>query len=142
MQAIEKVTEISGKPAQVFGGSVIPAGGTTTMRIVGDLLETSSKLAYGLEQKVTYIRLENIDSVVVVAGRVWWLLYLGIATIWMLGLGLIGIIAFFMVKQYWIAVFSGSTAVALVYKRTENVDQFTKTLLERARQLGSQADSH
>ncbi|MDX2097014.1 MAG: hypothetical protein SFW36_04495 [Leptolyngbyaceae cyanobacterium bins.59] len=132
------VTEIVGRPGQVWGNVVVPAGGKASMRIDGDILRGTVALNLGLETKEIYTRIQKIDSVEVVEGRIWWLLILGIATIiWLVGI--VPIILFFVIKQQWIVVHSGSACLVLFHKNTNQAKQFSQTLLTMARQLNAPA---
>ncbi|PSB24022.1 hypothetical protein C7B82_28590 [Stenomitos frigidus ULC18] len=130
--------EIHGRPGQVWGSVVIPASGKATMRIVGDTLHTSTKTSYGLEKKEIHTRIQNIDAVEVVEGRLWWLLFLGIATLlWVIGI--VFIVLFFVLKQNWIVVHTPCSHLILFYKKSENVQGFCTNLLNLSRQLNAPA---
>lgn len=130
------VTEITGRPGQVWGNVVIPAGGKSSLRIVGDTLYGKTAVNFGLETKEIYTRIQKIDSVEVVEGRMWWLLGLGLLTlIWLIGI--VFIVLFFIVEQNWIVVHSGSATLILFHKNTDKAKQFTQNLLAVARQLNT-----
>lgn len=132
------VSEISGKPGQVWGNVVIPASGTATMKIVGDTLCTITRTSYGLEKREIHTRIQKIDSVELVEGRFWWLLILGIATaVWLIGI--IFIVLFFVFKQQWIVIHSPCSHLILFYNKNEDVQSFCKNLLALSRQLNSPA---
>jgi hypothetical protein len=108
------------------------------MRIVGDTLHTSTKTAYGLEKKETQTRIQNIDAVEVVEGRLWWLLWLGFSTlVW--GIGIVFIVLFFVLKQNWMVVHTPCSPLILFYKKAENVQGFCTNLLNLSRQLNAPA---
>jgi hypothetical protein len=106
---------------------MMPAGGKATMRIVGDTLHTSTKTAYGLEKKETQTRIQSIDSVEVVEGRLWWLLGLGFSTLLFWGLGLVFLVLFFVLKQNWMVVHTPGAPLILFYKKAEHVQDFCTT---------------
>lgn len=130
------VTEISGRPGQLWGNVVIPAGGKASLRIVGDTLHGKTAVNFGLETKEIYTRIQNIDSVEVVEGRIWWLLILGLVTVFWL-IGIVFLVLFFVVKQNWIVVHSGSATLILFQKNTDQAKQFSQNLLTVARQLNT-----
>lgn len=130
--------EINGRPGQVWGNFVSPASGKATMRIEGDMLRTITRTAYGLEKKEVHTRIQNIDSVELVEGRLWWLLFVGIFTlVWIIGI--VFIVLFFMLKQNWIVVHTPCANLILFYKKTENVQGFCTSLLNLTRQLNAPA---
>jgi hypothetical protein len=118
--------EIHGRPGQVWGSLVMPTSGKATMRIVGDTLHTSTENSYGLEKKETQTRIQNIDAVEVVEGRLWWLLCLGLSTlVW--GIGIVFIVLFFVLKQNWMVVHTPCSPLILFYKKADNVQAFAPT---------------
>lgn len=130
------ITEISGTPGQVWGNVAIPASGKTTMKIVGDVLQSNTASAYQLEKKVIYTRIQNIDSVELVEGRMWWLLTLGIFTLIYI-IGIAFIVAFFVYKRNWIVVHTNCSNLILFYKKTENAQDFCKNVLAISQQLNA-----
>ncbi len=58
LNSFRTITEINGTPGQVWGNVAIPASGKTTMKIVGDVLQSNTTSAYQLEKK------SNCSSVV------------------------------------------------------------------------------
>jgi hypothetical protein len=134
----QAMSEINGRPGQVWGSVIIPASGKATMRIVGDTLHTSTKTSYGLEKKETQTRIQNIDAVEVVEGRLWWLLFLGLSTlVW--GIGIVFIVLFFVLKQNWMVVHTPCSPLILFYKKSDNVQGFCTDLLNLSRQLNAPA---
>lgn len=134
----QSVAEINGRPGQVWGSVVIPASGKATMRIQGDTLYTITTTSYGLEKKEIQTRIQNIDSVEIVEGRLWWLLFLGIITLrWYIGV--IPIVLFFILKQNWVVIHTPCSHLILFYKKSENAQGFCSTLLNLSRQLNSPA---
>ena len=134
-----EVIELSGKPGQVWGNVVIPASGKTRFRIAGDIIQASSRLLFGLEKKKIYTRIQNVDSVELVEGRQWWLLWLGIPLLSIFGIGLVLIIAFFLIKRRWLVIYSQNAVLILFYDNddTERASQFSQILLDQARQLNN-----
>lgn len=131
-------SEIAGRPGQVWGAMVIPAGGKTTMRINGDILQTTTRMNLGLENKEILTLIQKIDSIEVTEGRIWWLLIVGIALLFFV-VGIIPIILFFVIKQKWIVVYSGSASLILFHKNTKNAREFADKLMAMARRLNSKA---
>ncbi|MEQ8970391.1 MAG: hypothetical protein RIE73_08345 [Coleofasciculus sp. C1-SOL-03] len=130
----QPVTEIKGKSGIIWGNVVVPASGRSkiTIKLLDDLLQTRIKLAYGLENKEIHTRLDDIGSIEIVEGRLWWLLWLGLATIWFY-LGIIFIVLFFLIKQRWIVIYTKSINLVVFYKEAENVEQFRTTILATLR---------
>lgn len=136
LNSTRTITEISGTPGQVWGNVAIPASGKTTMKIVGDVLQSNTTSAYQLEKKVIYTRIQNIDSVELVEGRMWWLLTLGIFTfVYIIGIAFI--VAFFVYKRNWIVVHTNCSNLILFYKKTENAQEFCKNVLAISQQLNA-----
>lgn len=133
------VREISGRPGQSWGSVVIPGNGKATMRIVEDVLYTNVQASFGLESKELQTRIQSIDTVELVEGRLWWLLWLGIPSIFAMGIGLILIIIFFLYKQRWIAVYGGNAVLVLFHTDKQRAREFTQTLLLLSRQLNGRA---
>lgn len=129
------VVEINGKPGQVWGNVVIPASGKSTIKIIGDVLHTNTTTTYDLEKKVIYTRIQNIDSIEIVEGRLWWLFFIGLATLFFYLIGVIFIIAFFAYKRNWIVIHTNCANLILFYKKTENAQEFCKNVLAISRQL-------
>jgi len=131
----QPVTEIKGKPGIIWGNVVVPASGRSkiTIKLLDDLLQTRVKLAYGLETKEIHTRLDDIGAIEIVEGRLWWLLWLGLATIWFYLIGIIFIILFFFIKQRWIVIHTKTVNLVVFYKKAENVEQFRTTVLAALR---------
>lgn len=131
----QPVTEIKGKPGIIWGNVVVPASGRSkiTIKLLDNLLQTRVKLAYGLENKEIHTRLDDIGSIEIVEGRLWWLLWLGLATIWFYLIGVIFIFLFFLIKQRWIVIYNKSINLVVFYKKAENVEQFRTTVLAALR---------
>lgn len=130
----QPVTEIKGKPGIIWGNVVVPASGRSkiTIKLLDDLLQTRMTLAYGLENKEIHTRLDDIGSIEIVEGRLWWLLWLGLATIGFY-IGIIFIVLFFLIKQRWIVIYTKSINLVVFYKEAENVEQFRTTILATLR---------
>ncbi|HAA28040.1 MAG TPA: hypothetical protein DCE56_10715 [Cyanobacteria bacterium UBA8553] len=134
-----EVIELNGKPGQVWGNVVIPASGKTRFRLTGDMIQASSRLFFGLEKKQIYTRIQSVDSVELVEGRQWWLLWLGIPLLSVVGIGLILIIAFLLIKRRWLVIYSQNAVLILFYESddTERASQFSQIILDQARQLNN-----
>lgn len=61
MQANQRITEITGKPGQVWGNVIVPSTGTITIKVVGDTLQAS--VQSGLETKNSWTRIQNVDCI-------------------------------------------------------------------------------
>jgi hypothetical protein len=121
----QPVTEIKGKPGIVWGNLVVPTGirSRITIKLAGDLLQSNVKLAFGLENKEIKTRVQDIGSIEVAEGRLWWLLWIGIATLHFL-IGVVFIVLFFVIKQRWLIIYTKSVNLIVFYERTESVEQF------------------
>jgi hypothetical protein len=135
------VMELSGKPGHAWGNMVIPTLGKTRFRMSGDMIQASSRLFFGLEKKQIHTRIQNVDSVELVQGRLWWLLWLGIPMLSLL-IGIVPIIAFFAIKRRWLTIYSQNAVLTLFYESedTERASQFSQMILDRARQLNKHSD--
>ncbi|MDY7015051.1 MAG: hypothetical protein SVX43_15940 [Cyanobacteriota bacterium] len=142
MKAVQPIKEIRGTPGEILGNIVIPTRGQVIMRLNGDLLQTQQRLAWGLEQQENHTRLSQITSISIVEGRIWWLLWLGFATL-VFYIGVIFIIAFFLVKQQWLVVYGGGETLILFFRQrdAEKVKLFRQTTLNFARHLSSSSFS-
>ncbi|EDX75457.1 hypothetical protein MC7420_1375 [Coleofasciculus chthonoplastes PCC 7420] len=131
----QPLTEIKGKPGIIWGNVVVPASGRSkiTIKLLDDLLQTRITLAYGLENKEIYTRLDDIGSIEIVEGRLWWLLWLGLATIGVYLIGIIFIVLFLFIKQRWIVIYAKSVNLVVFYNKAENVEQFRTTVLAALR---------
>jgi hypothetical protein len=138
MKTTPTIKEIRGTPGEIWGNIVIPTRGQVIMRLNGDLLQTQQRLAWGLEQQENYTRLSNLTSISITEGRIWWLLWLGFATL-AFYIGVIFIIAFFLVKPQWLVIHSGGETLILFFRQkdAEKVKLFRQTTLNLARQLSS-----
>ncbi|WP_072619155.1 hypothetical protein [Spirulina major] len=134
------VQEISGQPGKIAGAFVSPVGGQISLRVIDDHLRAQTKLAWGLETKEILIKCERIESVEVTDGRIWSLLWTGlgillVATVWesVMLFGVIFIVAFFLIKQRWLIVYSGRQTLILFFKESEmaNVRAFAQTLVAK-----------
>jgi len=131
----QPLTEIKGKPGIIWGNVVVPASGRSkiTIKLLDDLLQTRITLAYGLENKEIHTRLDDIGSIEIVEGRLWWLLWLGLATIGVYLIGVIFIVLFLFIKQRWIVIYTKSVNLVVFYKKAENVEPFRTTVLAALR---------
>ena len=136
---VKAVREITGRPGRSFGYIVVPASGKTTMRITGDILEAKSKTAYGLEQRESYTRIQRIETVEMIEGRIWWLLSIGVPLLAAYFVGVVPIIAFFLLKQKRLVVHDKSGNNFLFYKDSAKAKDFCQTLMLVSRQLNSKS---
>jgi hypothetical protein len=122
----QPVTEIKGKPGIIWGNLVVPTGirSRIAIKLTGDLLQSNVRLAFGLENKEIKTRVQDISSIEVAEGRLWWLLWIGIATLSLYLIGVIFIILFFVVKQRWLIIYTQSVKLVVFHKRVESVEQF------------------
>jgi hypothetical protein len=125
----QPVTEIKGRPGIVLGNLVVPTGvrSRITVKLVGDLLQSNVRLAFGLENKEIKTRVQDISSIEVAEGRLWWLLWIGVATLYLL-IGVIFIVLFFVVKQRWLIIYTNSVKLVVFHKRAESVEQFREAV--------------
>lgn len=138
------VQEISGQPGKIAGVFVTPMGGQITLRIVDDHLRAQMKLAWGLEGQEILIKSERIDSIQITEGRIWWLIWMGLSTlvlgnIWefFIGVGVLLIIAFFLIKQRWLIVYSGRQTLILFFKENQmsQVRTFAQSLMAKPQRM-------
>ncbi|MDJ0796940.1 MAG: hypothetical protein QNJ51_08885 [Calothrix sp. MO_167.B12] len=133
--------EINGRPGVVLGNFIVPASGRSKIKIivVGDLIKTNINLAYGLEKKEIFTPISEVQSIEIAEGRLWWLLGLGIFTLFAYFIGIIFIILFFIIKQRWVIIYTSSVSLILFHKKTESVEQFRQTVLKIRRQINTLA---
>lgn len=126
----EPVTEIKGRPGIIWGKLVVPTGvrSRITIKLIGNLLQSNVRLAFGLENKEIKTRLQDIGSIEIAEGRLWWLLWLGIPTLFPYFIGVIFIALFFLIKQRWLVIYTKSVNLIVFYKRGENIEQFRETV--------------
>lgn len=133
------IREMTGRPGQSWGYIVIPARGKVTMRIRGDVLDTTITTTYGLENRHLMTRIQRIETVEMIEGRLWWLLGIGIPLLFFFFLGLIPIVLFFFLKQKWLIVHNASGNLLLFYDDSQRANSFCQTLMAVARQLNSKS---
>lgn len=133
--------EINGRPGVIWGNLIVPASGRSKIKIkiVGDHLQTNVDLAYGLEKKEIITPIQEVKSIEIAQGRLWWLLILGLLTLFVYFIGVIFIVLFFLIKQRWIIIYTSSVHLILFYKNSESIEQFRTTVLSIKRQLNSPA---
>ena len=149
MRINQNIVEITGSPAKVWGNVLIPARGTISLKISGDILQGTVRT--GLEKKDSWTRIQRIDSVEISEAPIYPLLALGgsISFIFLRALfdasafGLlmlligIGLIVFaLMNKRRCLVIMSDRNTVAIfMNKPPETYQQFAINLLLIARQL-------
>jgi hypothetical protein len=143
------VREIEGKPGQSIGNFVAPANGKITMKLSGDLLETKIVMAHSLEQREIQTRIQCIETIEMVEGRLWWLLWISVTIVtgslgidyfdgaWIVAI--IPIIIFFVIKQKWLVVHNSSGNLVLFYKDSIKAKDFCNTLMALSRHLNQRA---
>jgi hypothetical protein len=126
----EPVTEIKGRPGIIWGKLVVPTGirSRITIKLIGNLLQSNVRLAFGLENKEIKTRLQDIGSIEIAEGRLWWLLWIGIPTLFPYLIGIIFIVLFFVIKQRWLVIYTKSVNLIVFYKRGENIEQFREAV--------------
>ncbi|MHC5746949.1 MAG: hypothetical protein ACYTXT_34720 [Nostoc sp.] len=131
--------EISGKPGLIWGNLIVPTAGRSKIRIkiAGDLLQSNIDSGYGLEKKDIQTRIQDIKSIEISSGPLAWLLVIGIATLFLYGLGIIFIILYFFIKQQWLIIYTSTLSIIVFYKKPEDVEQFRSTVLALAHQINS-----
>ncbi|WP_017303831.1 hypothetical protein [Spirulina subsalsa] len=130
----QPLTKIQGTLGTSVGSLIVPRWGTITLELQGHLLYSQQESIFALESTKSYTVLSKIDSVEIVSGRIWWLLWLGLITSFLL-LGILFIIAFFLIKQEWLLIVSGRTTYVLFFRRNnrQNIQQFAQNLLTQIR---------
>lgn len=148
--SLNTTRELKGKPGQNWlGPVVVPARGSMVLKINSTILEAKKISSFGLEQAEAFIRIQQIDTIEMVEGRLWWLLSLafffagayfnGGAFGMICALIAVGIVvAFFVVKQKWMVIRTGSTNVILFYKNSGLAKEFSSNLLAIACKLNTQ----
>ncbi|NEZ61995.1 hypothetical protein D0962_04265 [Leptolyngbyaceae cyanobacterium CCMR0082] len=111
------------------------------MRVVEDVLETNIATSYGLENRNIYTRIQRIETVEVIEGRLWWLLAVGVLLLPVYLLGIIPIVIFFLVKQKWLIVHNAGSNIILFYRDTKKAKDFCRTLMAVARKLNGKPPS-
>lgn len=76
MQANQKVIEIVGTPGKTWGNVIVPASGTVTLQITGDLIQATTQ--NGFEKTTSWTRIQNIDSIEIAEAPNYLLLLIGI----------------------------------------------------------------
>lgn len=151
MRTNQQVVDITGAPAQVWGNILIPARGTITLKITGDILQGTVKTT--LEKKESWTRIQNIDSIEILEAPIYALLFFGgflllsslstLAQSPVLGLILLLVDAAIIGwainnKRRCLAIYSHRNTVAMfVNKPPEIYQQFSKNVLAIARQLNA-----
>ncbi|MBD2057813.1 hypothetical protein H6F88_17605 [Oculatella sp. FACHB-28] len=145
------VQEITGKPGNLIGKMIVPASGSITVRIVGDMLQATTKGS--LEKRESWTRIQNIDCAEIVESPIWQLLAIGIplllaglpsvqyssfgGLLLLAGIGCIA--AFFLVKRRYLAIYSSrNTIPVFIQKPSKAYHQFAMTVMAIARQLNAQ----
>jgi len=144
------VQEITGKPGNLIGKMIVPASGSITVRIVGDMLQATTKGT--LEKRDSWTRIQNIDCAEIVESPIWQLLGIGIplllaglpsveysdfgGLLLLAGIGCIA--AFFLVKRRYLAIYSSrNTIPVFIQKPSETYQQFAMAVMTIARQLNA-----
>jgi hypothetical protein len=100
-------------------------GSGITIKFDGDLLQSNVRLAFGLENKEIKTRVQDIGSIEVAEGRLWWLPWIGLATFSVSAvIGTIFIVLFFVIKQRWLIIYTKSVNLIVFHKRAESAEQF------------------
>lgn len=143
--------EVSGKAAKNLGHFYVPAQGSISAKISGDILHAT--LASGLEKQDYYIRIQNIDSIEISEAPIYALLGLGgsillsslgafssDATIGvlMLVVGVVIIVHALMKKRRLMVIYSLRGIVPMYMdKAPTEYQQFAKRIMTVARQLNA-----
>ena len=126
------IMQISGNSGRFVGMIAVQTSGNLTIKIVGDTLQTKSEEFFGLETKEIVVPIQDVKAVEIGEGCTWWLLWLGIFTLWFF-IGIIFIVLAFVVKQRYIAIYTTRNNVILFYRKTERVEQFRNAVIEACR---------
>ncbi|MCW6038906.1 hypothetical protein K4A83_21990 [Spirulina subsalsa FACHB-351] len=134
MATQQPLTKIRGRLGKSVGALIVPTWGTITLELQSHLLYSQQETIFALESAKSYTLLNKIDSVDIVSGRIWWLLWLGLITSLFM-FGILFIIAFFFLKQEWLLITSGRSTYVLFFRRNnhENIKQFAQNLLTQIR---------
>ncbi len=148
-----KPTEISGKPAQVWGNFYLPASGKIAVKIAGDSLQAT--ISGGLETREAHIRIANLDSYEIVESPLYSLLSIGvffvllglasltsnfIFAVILLGLGGAGVVFAFILRNKLLVFYSLRYTLPLYMQKSMNrgadstYRQFASQVLAVARQ--------
>lgn len=151
MRTNQNILEITGSPAQVWGNVLIPARGTVSLKISGDILQSTVKT--GLEKKDSWTRIQRIDSVEISEAPIYPLLALGGFMSFMflgalfnfpsfgslmllIGIGLI-VFALTSKRRCLVIMSDRNTIAVFMNKSPETYQQFAINLLLIARQLNT-----
>lgn len=153
MQTNQRIVEIVGKPGKAWGDVIIPASGTITLQIVGDLVQATMK--NGFEKSTSWTRIQNIDSVEITEAPNYLLLAIGVFLV-LTGLGIangsaifglvvLAIAAIFIFfafreKRRLLVIHSlRHTVPVFMVKPPELYQQFAANIMAIARQLNAPA---
>ena len=132
--------ELRGKAGKVINGFLVPISGNSFCQFTlrGNRLLIESIQSGKLEKKRTIIRVKSIDAVELTEGRYWLLLIVGISLLFIF-IGIIFIIAFFMMKQRSLVVYVNGLAWVLFYhpRDQELAENFATALLQVADQASA-----
>jgi hypothetical protein len=116
----EKMLQIRGRPGVAFGfNSIVTvpmSGSSLKARIQGDYIEMEISFSYGLENKEVSTYINDISSIEIVEGRLWWLLLIGIPLMSLWFIGIIFIIAFFIIKKRWMILYTPSLPFIIFFE--------------------------
>ena len=152
MHMNQEVVEITGNPAYFWGNTLIPSGGTITLKITGDTLQAIIKT--GLEKKESWTLIQNIDSIEIIEAPLHILLAIGVIFastasliilvnsitlgVFFFLLGLVLIILSLINKRRYLVIYSHRyTIPVFINKSPEVYQQFVMNVLAIARKLNS-----
>ncbi|MEG4326310.1 hypothetical protein [Microcoleus sp. herbarium5] len=126
----KSVTQISGIPGQLVGAVPVRTNGTGTLKILGDTLQANFDSFFGLEIKEIVIPIQDVKAVEIGEGCTWWLLALGISTLWFFFIGIIFIVLAFIVKQRYITIYTSRINLIMFYTKTDRINHFRNEIIE------------
>jgi hypothetical protein len=136
IDAIEQATAmITGRPATLtVGGWLVPSwSGRTTLQIRGGRVVESTRRT--LSERHRELIIGEVDSAEIAYQGSPTLLLVGIATFWMLGLGLIFILLHFVIRERYLIIRTRSSSVALMIRGDDAPHrQFMNVVLQQAAQ--------
>lgn len=121
---------IRGYAGRVVGFVPVQTREDLTLRMTEQFLQVQVKTFFGLESSDLSIPLTELRGVKIGQGCTWWLFWLGVTFILFWGLGVIGIVLAFLIKQRYLIIYTSSEAILLFYEKGEKIAPFKTALLE------------
>lgn len=112
-----------------------------TLRMTEQFLQAQIKGFFGLETEDLSIPLKELRAVKLGQGCTWWLFWLGFPFILFWGLGVIGIVLAFIIKQRYLMIYTTSEVIILFYEKGEKIAPFKTAVLEAMQPATSPSNS-